>query len=457
MPTSAWQPWLETWLHAVGSDAENAHVGRFSRFVVDAWTTEGERYVLGYDGGVVRLEHDDGPPGSATHHREGVSDVGSQEDRLVLRAPRDVWRELADPSAAPRRHDLLSLTKADDGIEIVTGREVMIRHLRVLTRLVELAKGVGSEPSVRDARAKAGQGAAPRFEDVVGRYLRLRSGGAEHRIYVEMAGPDDPDVPVLLALHTAGADSRQYRHLLADPAVTDRWRVIAFDLPAHGRSLPPPGWWRREYLLTTETYATLVEDVASALGLDRPVVLGCSMGGSLVLELARRDPDRWGGVIGLSGALSLTGRFQDWPLHPDVNAQHVVPSWTASLMAPNAPEESRREVWWIYSQGGPGIYRGDTYFYSEDLDLRETAATIDTARCPVYLLTGEYDHACTPADTDAARAAIPGARGGTMRGIGHFPMAENYPLFRTYLLPVLAELAATVTHRDAQARSAQEE
>ncbi len=78
------------------------------------------------------------------------------------------------------------------------------------------------------------------------------------------------------------------------------------------------------------------------------------MAGSLVLELARRHADEIGGaVIGLSGALKVNGRFQDWSLRPDVNAQQSVPTWTSSLMAPQSPEVSRREVWWIYSQGGP--------------------------------------------------------------------------------------------------------
>ena len=274
------------------------------------------------------------------------------------------------------------------------------------------------------------------IEAVVGRYVNFSSGGVDHRVYFEEAGAG----PALLALHTAGSDSRQFRHLLADQDVTARHRVVAFDLPWHGRSLPPDGWWTEEYMLTTDRYVAIVEDFCEALGIQRPVVLGCSMAGSLVIALACRSPERWAGVIGLSGALHVEGRFQEWPLYPDVNAQQVVASWTASLMSPHSPEAARHEVWWTYSQGGPGVYRGDTYFYSEDLDLRDVAGTIDTARCPVYLFTGEYDHACSPDDTAAAIAAIPGARGGTMAGIGHFPMAENYPLFRTHLLPVLDEL-----------------
>ena len=63
--------------------------------------------------------------------------------------------------------------------------------------------------------------------------------GVDYRIFFEEAGAGIP----LLCLHTAGADSRQYRHLLNDRAVTNRYRVIAFDLPYHGRSNPPDGWW----------------------------------------------------------------------------------------------------------------------------------------------------------------------------------------------------------------------
>lgn len=75
------------------------------------------------------------------------------------------------------------------------------------------------------------------------------------------------------------------------------------------------------------------------------------------------------------------------------------------------------------------------------MDLRGREREIDTARCPVYLFAGEYDYACSPEETEATIAAIPGARGGVMRGIGHFPVAENYPLCKTYLWPALLDLA----------------
>src|ERR1043166_851617 len=108
----------------------------------------------------------------------------------------------------------------------------------------------------------------PEFEPIVGRYFTVDIDGAAHRIFAEEAGAGTP----LLCLHTAGADSRQYRHVLNDPEATSRFRVIAFDLPYHGRSTPPDQYWLTRYRLTTASYLAMVRAVWLALGLERPVV-----------------------------------------------------------------------------------------------------------------------------------------------------------------------------------------
>jgi pimeloyl-ACP methyl ester carboxylesterase len=276
----------------------------------------------------------------------------------------------------------------------------------------------------------------PELDPITGRYVYVEIADVRNRIYFEESGQGRP----LVCLHTAGADSRQYRHLLCDAEVTSRWRVVAFDLPYHGRSLPPEGWWEEEYLLTRDAYVETIMAFLEALGLERPVVLGCSMGGAVVLELARRYASAITAVIGLEAASKIEGRFLDWTVMPDVDGSVVAASWTYGLNAPQSPEAARREIWWIYSQAGPGVYRAGTYFYSVDWDLRGREGEIDTSRCPVYLLTGEYDHACSPEETFATADAIAGASSAKMEDIGHFPMAENYPHFREYLLPVLREL-----------------
>ena len=279
----------------------------------------------------------------------------------------------------------------------------------------------------------------PDLEPIVGRYLNVNIDQVNYRIYFEEAGEGIP----LLCLHTAGADSRQFRHLLNDAEVTRRYRVIAFDMPYHGRSNPPDGWWLQKYLLTMKGYLALVRHVWLALGLERPVIMGGSMGGAIVLKLAAEYPRELHGIIGLESSAFAPGRYNDYLHHPAIHGSELVASYTFGLCAPNSPETSRRENWWYYSQSDPGVYAGDVHYYSNDWDGREDIKTIDTSVCKVSLLTGEYDYSCTPDMTRAVAAAIVGSRLVIMNRMGHFPMVENYPLFREFLLPELDFMATT--------------
>jgi pimeloyl-ACP methyl ester carboxylesterase len=44
--------------------------------------------------------------------------------------------------------------------------------------------------------------------------------------------------------------------------------------------------------------------------------------------------------------------------------------------------------------------------------------------------------------SEAVAAAVPGSRLTIMKGMGHFPMVENYPEFRPHLLAALDHVAA---------------
>lgn len=278
----------------------------------------------------------------------------------------------------------------------------------------------------------------PDFEPIVGRYITVDIAGEKHRLFVEEAGQGIP----LLCLHTAGNDSRQYRHVMNDKDVTDRFRVIGFDMPYHGRSTPPDKWWLKKPRLTTKLYMEIIRAVWIALGLDRPIVMGCSMGGAIVLKVAADYQNEIRGVVGLESSAYAPGRYNEFLHHPAIHGGELCASYTYGLNSPSSPEQNRRENWWYYSQSGPGVYQGDVHFYSLDWDAREDIKTIDTSRCKVALLTGEFDYSCTPAMSEQVAAAIKGSRYTMMKGMGHFPMIENYPGFRPYLIDALDHVAA---------------
>lgn len=272
-----------------------------------------------------------------------------------------------------------------------------------------------------------------RLEPISGRYVTVDIQGEAHRIFFEEAGQGVP----LICLHTAGADSRQWRHMLNDSDVTSKFRVLAFDLPYHGRSNPPDQWWLRKYQLTAQLYADMIRAFWKGLDLDRPVIMGCSMGGAIVLKMAVDYQRELRGIVGLESAAYAPGRYNDFLHHPAVHGGELCASYTMGLCAPTTPETNRRENWWYYSQSGPGVYAGDVHFYSFDWDGREAIKTIDTSLCKVSLLTGEYDYSATPAMSEAVAAAIKGSRYSLMKGMGHFPMIEDWPGLKRYLMPEL--------------------
>ncbi len=66
---------------------------------------------------------------------------------------------------------------------------------------------------------------------------------------------------------------------------------------------------------------------------------------------------------------------------------------------------------------------------------------IDTTKCAVYLLTGEYDPTSTVEDTKELAKKIKGSKFYEMKGMSHSGMAENPELFKKYLMPILNEIA----------------
>jgi pimeloyl-ACP methyl ester carboxylesterase len=363
---------------------------------------------------------------------------------FAIRAPAESWRRFWEPVPAPGYHDLFAMSR--NGHARIEGDLLpLMTHLRYVQDVLAVLRRRDAVPPTRDVsvgpaadQAHGGAAAAATIEPIVGRYARVTFAGRPHRIYFEEAGQGIP----LVCLHTAGADGRQYRHLLNDSAITQHYRVIAFDMPWHGKSLPPAGWQREEYRLTTRGYTDLILTMCRALSLERPVVLGCSIGGKIVLDLALEHPDEFGALIGVESADYQPPWYDDttWLHRPDVHGGEIAGAMMSGLIAPQSPEETRWDTLWGYMQGGPGVFKGDLYFYRVDGDMRERVARIDTKRCPLYLLTGEYDFSCQPDDTLRTAAKIPGARVTIMKEIGHFPMSENPAQFRRYVLPVLDEI-----------------
>ncbi len=354
---------------------------------------------------------------------------------FTLVATPDAWKAYAEALPPVGYQSLVGMQRmghlAVEGDVLSWGR-----HMLFVEQLMAAVRPPVPQPTVAAVDK-------PTFDPIVGRYLRFTFRGRPHRLYVEEAGQGIP----LLCLHTAGSDGRQYRAVLNDPEITKRYRVIAFDLPWHGKSSPPAGFENEAYSLDTALYVDTVLAVSEALGLDRPVVMGCSIGGRAVLHLALKHGSRFRAAVGLQSATHAEAgadtRLRDLGVlfRPDIHGQEAAAGTVACLVAPSSPQAEKWETLWHYMQGGPAIFMGDLHYYFAEGDLRNTDLSGLDDKCPLYLLTGEYDLSATPQLT-ADLARVTGARHfEVMKGMGHFPMSENPDAFLGYLRPVLDRIA----------------
>lgn len=275
------------------------------------------------------------------------------------------------------------------------------------------------------------------IEPIIGRYVNVQIAGQAQRIYFEEAGQGRP----VLCLHTAGAHTGQWRGLMNDAGLTASHRLIAFDMPYHGKSLPPDGYETQEYLLTTEAYIETVLAVIEGLGLDRPILAGCSMGGRIALQLAALHPERFSGFIAIEASDFQPAWYDiDWFHRPDAHGGEMGAALVSTNISPHAPQADRAATLWMFMQSGPGVFRGDLSFYTRDDSLIARLGQIDTARTPVHMLVGAYDMTCTPADAKRTADAIPGATLTIMEELGHFPMSEAPAAFVPYFSDALERM-----------------
>ncbi len=342
------------------------------------------------------------------------------------------WRKVLE--AVPERfnNDLMANMMQEQGLKHRADPVEFAQYFPAMARAVELLRPAAPEGEAM-AHDLAEQGT---FSAPVGRYVMLELGGVKHRVYFEEAGEGIP----LILQHTAGCSGTQWRHLFEMPEITSRFRLIAYDLPYHGKSVPPveKDWWAEQYLLEGEFLRSVPLQLSRVLDLKDPIFMGCSVGGLMALDLAHKHADEFRAVISLEGALEIPGSTEHsgelW--HPQVSNEYKARMMDA-LMSPSSPKRYRKETGFVYASGWPPVFLGDLYYYLEEFNLRGVAAEIDTSRVGVHILSGEYDCSGTVELGREAHDAIAGSTFQEMKGVGHFPMCENPQAFKAYLLPLL--------------------
>lgn len=231
------------------------------------------------------------------------------------------------------------------------------------------------------------------------------------RVYYEQAGEGHP----IVCFHAASQDTLMYRHVL--DGLSDEFRVIAVDAPGHSKSeLPADGPFH-----SLTRHAEFNERLMETLGIKNPAIIGCSMGGNLVLELGARRPEAYGAIISAEGAdytPTVADFFLDMLL---MNGTHIIGAWSRSMTGYRTPPDRAQEVVWQISRTTPQVMRGDLTGYA-NFDKRSEVGKI---KAPVLLLRGDADWLVFQEKVEGTASRIPGSKIAVLAGTGHYPMTEN--------------------------------
>ena len=250
------------------------------------------------------------------------------------------------------------------------------------------------------------------------------------RIYYEIEGEGPPVVLV----HGAGQDTTSWRY--NTPFFASSRMTVALDLPGHGKSeVPEPP------ISSTAEYARVVWGVIECLKLERPVLMGHSMGSGVCLTVALEHGDKIGGVVAVDGADRVVGVFAE-----EIHAAYLAApldlalemsmesfrSLCSKATRPERVEEIARDLLRIY----PPITAADTQAFSS-FDISDCSGEIDA---PVLLIAGADDFLVTPVMVEDTAGRIRNSRVAILEGVGHFPHTEAPERFNEAVGEFLASL-----------------
>ena len=264
---------------------------------------------------------------------------------------------------------------------------------------------------------------------------------------VAQYGPADAPVAIVL-LHGWTLDKRIWRPQIESLADSGH-RIIAYDLRGHGRSASV-----RPDLATV---AQLADDLAELLGLllgpgQRAVLVGHSLGGMAMLELAQRHPDVLRASV--AGAV-LVATSAEGSTHTDYGlASHALVAAARRAELAGAAVLARSGTWRPHRALSPGLVPvlrwllfGET---ARPADVRLTLSSLGHTplasiggfrpavhghQCldalpalrelPVSVLVGTHDRLTPPRCAEAIAEALPNAELTVLTGAGHMLSLER--------------------------------
>lgn len=192
--------------------------------------------------------------------------------------------------------------------------------------------------------------------------------------------------PALIFVHGWSCDARYWR--AQTPHFSGKHRVVILDLAGHGHS----GMNRTKY--TMQSFGEDVRAVTEASGGRKVILIGHSMGGSVIAEAARLMPDR---VIGLIGVDTLEN--VEYPVTPEEMKKMIAPleedfqsgsrQFLEQMIYPQTARELREWIMGDMSSAPPAVALSAMREMMTQFVTGDAAKVFEKVRVPVVSVNGD--------------------------------------------------------------------
>jgi len=228
----------------------------------------------------------------------------------------------------------------------------------------------------------------------------------------------DPEKPALVFVHGAGLDHSLFG-LQSRYFGYHGWNVLALDLPGHGGSAGPP-------LPTIEGMAHWVLEVLKHLKIQKPSVIGHSMGSLIALECAARHATERIALIGTAYPMRVSEAFLEAARKNQHAAFDMDTIWGHAPQVPLGGNPN--PGMWMYGDTlarlrrlAPGVLYNDLKACNDYSGGFESAAKV---QCPALFILGRRDVMTPPRSAQQIVDKIRNAKVVTVDFSGHSLMAE---------------------------------
>jgi 3-oxoadipate enol-lactonase len=249
---------------------------------------------------------------------------------------------------------------------------------------------------------------------------------------VDLAHDDAGAGPVVVLIHGHPFNRGMWAPQLA--ALHDRFRVIAPDLRGYGQSPVTPG---------TVPMAQLAADVSRLLdgkGIASAALVGLSMGGLVVMELAAAQPERWWayGFIATTAqrvtAEEAQARRDSARTMEERGMRPAAEQMAARLFGPGAGETLTTTIMDMMLATSPAGAAAAVRGRAERPDYQPVLKSISA---PSLVCAGDHDSYSTAEITGELAGCLPGPEVVIMEGVGHLPNLERTDAFNEHLMGFL--------------------